>query len=272
MSSQSSPDFDAIKARQQKTWASGDYAMIGGTLVVVAENLCEAADVKPGQRVLDVATGSGNTAIAAARRWCEVVGVDYVPALLERARERAAAERLSIEFREGDAEALPCEDESFDVVLSSIGAMFAPNQERTARELARVCKSGGKIGMANWTPDGFIGQLFKLTGSYVPPPAGLKPPTLWGSEERVRELFDGKVSALETNKRVFNFRYRSADHFIDFFRTFYGPTMKAFEALEDDRREAYARDLRDLVNRFNRSGDETMVVPGEYLEVVAVRG
>jgi ubiquinone/menaquinone biosynthesis C-methylase UbiE len=272
MSSQFSPDLEAIKTRQQKTWASGDYAMVGGTLVVMAENLCEAADLRPGQRVLDVATGSGNTALAAARRFCDVTGVDYVPALLERARERAAAERLSIDFREADAEALPFEDASFDVVLSTVGAMFAPNQERTAAEIARVCKPGGKIAMANWTPEGFIGQLFKLTGFYVPPPAGLKGPVLWGTEGRIRELFADRVAALHTTKKTFTFRYRSADHWLGFFRDYYGPTLKAFESLDTFQvREEYARDILALIERFNRSGDETMAVPSEYLEVVAVR-
>jgi ubiquinone/menaquinone biosynthesis C-methylase UbiE len=271
MSSQSGPDFQAIKARQQTTWASGDYAMVGGTLVLVAETLCEAVDLRSGQKVLDVATGSGNTALAAARRFCDVTGVDYVPALLERARERAAAERLSVDFREGDAEALPFEDAAFDVVLSTLGAMFAPNQERAAAELTRVCRPGGTIGMANWTPEGFIGQLFTLTGAYVPPPAGLKGPVLWGTEDRVRELFADRVISLETARRTFTFRYGSAEHWLEFFRSYYGPTRKAFEVLDDARREAYARDILGLIARFNRSGDETMVVPSEYLEIVAVR-
>ena len=271
MSSQSGLNLEAIKARQQQTWSSGDYAMVGGTLVVMAETLCEAVDVRPGQRVLDVATGSGNTALAAARRFCDVTGVDYVPELLERGRERAAAERLTVDFRSGDAEALPFQDASFDVVLSSVGAMFAPNQERTAEEIARVCRPGGKIGMVNWTPDGFIGQLFKLTGIYVPPPAGLRSPVLWGTEERVRDLFADRVASLEMTRRTFDFRYRSAEHWVGFFRSYYGPTMKAFETLDEGGRAAYARDLRALIERFNRSGDETMIVPSEYLEVVAVR-
>jgi SAM-dependent methyltransferase len=271
MSSQSSPDFELIKARQQKTWASGDYAMVGGTLVVIAESLCEAVDLRPGQKVLDVATGSGNTALAAARRFCDVTGVDYVPELLERARERAAAERLSIDFREGDAEALPFEDASFDVVLSTLGAMFAPNQARTAAELVRVCKPGGKIGLANWVPEGFIGQLFKLTGFYVTPPAGLKSPVLWGSEDRMRELLGDSVRSIEMQRRFFNFRFRSAEHWLEFFRSYYGPTVKAFETLDGAMREEYACDILSLIERFNRSGDATMVVPSEYLEVVAVR-
>jgi ubiquinone/menaquinone biosynthesis C-methylase UbiE len=272
MSKQSfTPDFEAIKGRQRATWASGDYAAVGTILTVVSENLCEAADLRPGQRVLDVATGSGNTAIAAARRHCEVVGADYVPALLERARERARAERLPVGFQEGDVENLPFEDESFDVVLSTFGAMFAPNQERTAAELVRVCRHGGSIGMANWTPEGFIGELFKVTGRHVPPPAGLRAPVLWGTETRLRELFAGSVTSLRLARRTFWFKFPSAEDYITFFRTNYGPTLKAFEALDAAGREAYAKDLRELIDRFNRSDDETMMVPSEYLEVVAER-
>ena len=265
------PDFVAIKGRQQQTWASGDYSSVGTTLVIVAEQLCEAVDLRPGQRVLDVATGSGNAAIAAARRFCEVTGIDYVPALLERARERAAAERLTVTFQEGDAEQLPVPDGSFDVVLSTLGAMFAPDQERTARELLRVCRPGGTIGMANWTPEGWIGQMFRVNGRHVPPPAGLKGPPLWGTEARLRELFGDGISSLEVTRRHFVFRYRSVAHWLDFFRSYYGPTQKAFEALDPAGQEALARDLTDLALRFNRSGDETMVVPSEYLEVVATR-
>jgi ubiquinone/menaquinone biosynthesis C-methylase UbiE len=271
MSSQSGPDFEAIKTRQQATWSSGDYAKVGGTIVLLAEHLCEAVDLRPGQRVLDVATGSGNTALAAARRFCDVTGVDYVPELLARGRERAAAEHLTIDFREGDAEALPFDDASFDVVLSTVGAMFAPNQERTADELTRVCRPGGKIGMVNWTPEGFIGQLFKLTGSYVPPPPGLKGPVQWGNEARLQELFADRVSSIHAERRDFTMRYPSADFWVEYFRTYYGPTVKAFETLDDAGREAYARDLLALIERFNRSGDGTMIVPCEYLEVVAVR-
>jgi SAM-dependent methyltransferase len=271
MSIQSSIDLETIKTRQQKVWSSGDYAMVGGALVVVSENLCEAVDLRPGRSVLDVATGSGNTALAAARRFCNVTGVDYVPELLERGRERAAAERFSIDFREGDAEALPFEEGAFDVVLSTFGVMFAPNQERTASEMARVCRPGGKIGMANWTPGGFIGQLFKLTGGYVPPPPGLKAPSLWGTEARLGELFGGSASAMAATRRAFTFRFPSAEHWLEFFRSYYGPTMKTFEALDDAGREAYARDILGLIERFNRSDDETMVVPSEYLEVVVTR-
>lgn len=265
------PDLVAIKQRQQQTWATGDYAIVGTTLVVMAEELCEAVDLRSGQRVLDVATGNGNAALAAARRFCEVTGIDYVPALLARGRERAAAEGLPVDFAAGDAENIPYPDASFDVVLSTLGSMFAPNQEKAAGELLRVCRPGGKVGMANWTPDGFIGQMFRVTGRYAPPPAGLKPPALWGTEERVRDLFGDGIVSMQAERRSFVFRYRSFDHWLDVFRTYYGPVNKAFQALDATGQEAYAADLRSLVERFNRSGDGTMVVPSEYLEIVAVR-
>jgi ubiquinone/menaquinone biosynthesis C-methylase UbiE len=265
------PDLAAIKQRQQKTWATGDYAVIGSTLAVMAETLCEAVDLSAGQRVIDVATGHGNAALAAARRFCEVTGIDYVPALLERGRERAAAERLPVVFVEGDAEDIPFPDASFDVALSTVGVMFAPDQEKVARELLRVIRPGGKIGMANWTPDGFIGQMFKVTGRHMPSPAGLQPPALWGAEERVRDLFGDGVAWLRAERRSFVFRYHSFDHWLEVFRTYYGPVTKAFEALDADGQEAYAADLRALVAQFNRSGDGTMAVPSDYLEVVAVR-
>lgn len=264
-------DLDAIKERQQRTWASGDYAEIGSRLVVMSELLCEAVDLRPGQRVLDVATGTGNAALAAARRFCDVTGVDYVPALLDRARRRADAEGLRADFRVGDAEQLPFPDGAFDVVLSVVGAMFAPDQERTARELLRVCRSGGKIGMANWTPDGFIGEIFRLIGRYVPPPQGLKPPVLWGSEERLHELFGGAVASLHVARRSFVFRFRSPQHYVDFHRANYGPALKAFEALDLPGQESLAREMADLVHRFNRADDGTAVWPSDYLEVVAIK-
>jgi SAM-dependent methyltransferase len=264
------PDLAALKARQQRTWSAGDYAVVGATLQIVSEQLCEAADVRPGQRVLDVATGNGGTAIAAARRFCEVTGADYVPELLERARERARAERFTITFDEADAEDLPYGGSTFDQVLSTFGVMFAADQERAAAELLRVCRAGGSIGLANWTPDGFIGQLFKTIGAHNPPPAGVPSPLLWGTEARLRELLGAGIDELRIVRRDFVFRYRSADHFLQVFRTYYGPMLKAFESLDDPGRDALATDLHRLLNDCNTS-DEHLVIPSAYLEIVAIR-
>jgi ubiquinone/menaquinone biosynthesis C-methylase UbiE len=263
-------DFKALKARQQAAWSSGDYARIGTTLQIVGEDLCEALDVRSGHKVLDVAAGNGNASLAAARRWCEVVATDYVAALLERASERAAAERLAIEFRQADAEALPFADGSFDVVVSTFGVMFTPDQERAASEMLRVCRRGGKIGLANWTPDGFIGQLFKTIGQHVPP-SGAKSPALWGTRERIAELFEPHAASVQSAQRNFVFRYRSPEHWLDVFKTYYGPVLKTFAALEPAAQAALERDLIALIGRFNRSGDSSMVVPSGYLEVVIRR-
>jgi ubiquinone/menaquinone biosynthesis C-methylase UbiE len=265
------PDLDTVKTRQQGAWSSGDYAIIGTTLQIVGEALCEALDLRAGQKVLDVAAGNGNVTLAAARRWCEVVSTDYVPALLERGRERAAAERLAIEFRQADAEALPFVDASFDVVVSTFGVMFTPNQDKAATELLRVCKPGGKIGLANWTPEGFIGQLFKTIGKHMPPPAGVKSPALWGTGARITELFGAQASSIQLEQRHFVFRYRSAQHWIDVFKTYYGPLLKTFGALDPQAQAALTDDLFALIKRFDRSGDKTIVVPSEYLEVVVTR-
>jgi ubiquinone/menaquinone biosynthesis C-methylase UbiE len=264
-------ELNAIKEKQQKTWTSGNYAKIGNQLVIMGERLCEAVDVHSGQKVLDVATGSGNTAISAARRYSDVTGIDYVPELIEQAKERAGAERLEIAFEVGDAENLPYPDASFDVVLSTVGVMFAPDQEKAAAELLRACKPGGKIGLANWTPDGFIGNMFRTVGKHVPPPPGIKPPPLWGTEERVRELFGEGISSLHATRRSYAFRYLSAEHFIESFRTYYGPVHKAFESLDAEEREALKSDLKELIDYWNISGDETAILPSDYLEVVAVR-
>ena len=265
------PDLSAVKTRQQGAWSSGDYATVGTTLQIVGETLCEALDLRAGQKVLDVAAGNGNVTLAAARRWCEVVSTDYVPALLERGRERAAAERLAIEFREADAEALPFADASFDAVVSTFGVMFTADQDKAAAELVRVCKPGGKIGLANWTPDGFIGQLFKTIGKYMPPPAGVKSPALWGTGARITEFFGAQASSIQLEQRDFVFRYRSAQHWLDVFKSYYGPLLKTFGALDPEARTALTDDLFELIKRFNRSGDKTMVVPSEYLEVVVIR-
>jgi SAM-dependent methyltransferase len=261
----------AVKSRQQATWSSGDYAVIGTTLAITGELLCEAVDLRPGQRVLDVAAGNGNATLAAARRWADVTSTDYVPALLERGRARAKAERLPVTFQEADAEDLPFDDRSFDVVLSIFGVMFTPNQEQAAQEMLRVCRPDGKIGLANWTPDGFIGHVFRTIGKYIPPPAGVKPPALWGTEGRLRELFGDGISELRINRRMFVFRYRSAEHWLQVFRTYYGPILKAFAALDDAGQAGLAHELTELLQRFNQGGNATLAVPSEYLEVVATR-
>ncbi|HEX2827735.1 MAG TPA: class I SAM-dependent methyltransferase [Burkholderiales bacterium] len=264
------PDLAALKARQQGAWSSGDYAVVGTTLQIVGEELCEALDVRAGQRVLDVAAGNGNASLAAARRWCHVVATDYVPGLLERGRERAQAERLEIDFRHGDAEALPFADRAFDAVLSTFGVMFTPDQERAAAELVRVCKRGGKIGLANWTPEGFIGQVFRTIAQYLPPP-GTASPALWGTRARLSQLFEPHAVSISSAQRHFVFRYRSPEHWLHVFGTYYGPVLRTLAALAPDARQALERDLVALVQRFNRAGSDSMVVPSEYLEVVITR-
>ncbi|MBX3662835.1 MAG: methyltransferase domain-containing protein [Burkholderiales bacterium] len=264
------PDFTAIKGRQQAAWRSGDYALVGVTLQIVGESLCEAIDLRAGERVLDVAAGNGNATLAAARRFAEVVSTDYVPELLKKGRERAEAEHLPVEFRFADAENLPFADASFDVVLSTYGVMFTPDQERAAAEMMRVLRPGGRIGLANWTPEGFIGQLFRTIGRYVAPPAGVKPPSLWGTEPRLVELFGPQAADIRVTRKSFNFRYRSAEHWIDLFRNFYGPVQKAFLALDTQLQVSLDADLRALIAQFDRGGS-TLVIPGEYLEVVIVK-
>ena len=265
------PDLAAVKARQQGAWSSGDYAVVGTTLQIVGEELCEALDIRAGQKVLDVAAGNGNISLAAARRWCDVIATDYVPALLEKAYERAAAERLQIEFREADAEALPFKDRSFDVVVSTFGVIFTPDHEKAATELMRVCKPGGKIGLANWTPDGFIGQLIKTIGKHLPPPAGVKSPALWGTSARINEMFGSQASSIKAESRHFVFRYRSPLHWLDIFKTYYGPVLKTFASLQPSAQAELTGDIIALIDRFNRSGDGSMVVPSEYLEIVITR-
>ena len=263
-------DLATIKGRQQIAWGSGDYAMIGTTLQIVGEMLCEAVDLRSNQRVLDVAAGNGNATLAAARRFADVVSTDYVGALLERGRQRAEADRLKITFQEADAENLPFAAGSFDVVLSTFGVMFAPNQEQAASELIRVCRPGGKIGLANWTPEGFIGRLFKTIGRYVPPAPGVKSPALWGTKGRLDDLFGAKATvAVET--KDFAFRYKSPKHWVEVFRTYYGPVLKAFAAIDPKAGEALETDLYTLLDEFNVAKDGTLVVPSAYLEVVITR-
>ncbi|MDP3252627.1 MAG: class I SAM-dependent methyltransferase [Hydrogenophaga sp.] len=266
-----SNDLIALKARQQTAWASGDYAVIGTTLQIVGESLAEACDLRWDERVLDVAAGNGNATLAAARRGSQVTSTDYVGGLLERGAERARAERFDVKFQEADVEDLPFADASFDAVLSTFGVMFAPDHARSASEMLRVCRPGGRIGMANWTPAGFIGQLFKTLGKQLPPPAGLQPPSLWGTEAHLRELFGAGAAKITLTPRIFNFRYRSAAHFIDVFRTWYGPVHKAFAALPADKAQALEADLTALLDGLNQAGPGSLVVPSEYLEIVVTR-
>ncbi len=264
-------DLAKIKQRQQTTWSSGDFAVIGVTLQIVGESLAEAAGVNAGERVLDVAAGNGNATLAAAHRFARVTSTDYVDDLLEKGRIRALAEGLEVDFLPADAEDLPFANDSFDVALSTFGAMFTPDHARPAREMLRVVRGGGRIGLANWTPEGFIGQLFKVVGAYVPPPAGLKSPALWGTEPHIVELFGKDAVDIRTTRRNFNFRYRSPAHWIQVFRDFYGPLHMAFKALDAAGQQALARDITALLERWNIAGPDFLVVPGEYLEVVIVK-
>lgn len=264
-------NLEAVKTRQQAAWSSGDYAIIGTTLQIVGEQLCESLDLRSGAVVLDVAAGNGNASLAAARRFAKVISTDYVPALLERGRERAMAERLDIEFQIADAEALPFPDATFDVVVSTFGVMFTADHDRAAAELLRVCMPGGKIGLANWTPEGFIGHVFKTLAKYITPPPGTRPPPQWGMKERMAEWFDAQAATLQMTKRQFAFRYRSPAHWLDIFRTYYGPTLKAFAALEPAAQAALEADLLAVARQFNRSGDHSMVVPSDYLETIITK-
>jgi ubiquinone/menaquinone biosynthesis C-methylase UbiE len=265
------PDYAAIKQKQQATWASGDYAVIGSTLQIVGESLAEAADLRAGERVLDVAAGNGNASLAAARRFAQVTSVDYVPQLLDKAEQRARAEGFEIHFRVEDAEALPFGDGSFDVALSTFGAMFAPDHAQVARELARVVCRGGRIAMANWTPEGFIGRLFRIIGGHVPPPAGVSSPALWGTEPRIVELFGASAADIRCTRRHFNFRYRSAAHWLEVFRRFYGPMVKAFGALDAAGQARLGDDITALLEDLNVGGSNSLVVSSEYLEVVVTK-
>lgn len=264
-------DYTGIKQRQQAAWTSGDYAVVGTTLQIVGELLAEAVDLRAGERVIDIAAGNGNASLAAARRHARVVSTDYVPHLLEKGAARAQAEGLDVEFQTADAEALPFPDGSFDVALSTFGGMFTPDHGKTARELLRVVRPGGRIGMTNWTPAGFIGQLFRLIGSHVPPPAGLQPPALWGSESHIVELFGAHAANIVCQHRIFNFRYQSPAHWLEVFHTFYGPVHKAFGALEPGQQTRLSGDITALLERLNVGGPHSLVIPGEYLEVVITR-
>jgi SAM-dependent methyltransferase len=265
-------DLQMLREAQRRTWSEGDFAMVAGLVMMVAEELAETLEIVPGERVLDVACGSGNGALAAARRsWGNAVGVDFVPALLERGRERAATERLDVEFVEGDAANLPFGEGEFDVVISIFGAMFAPEQEKAAAELLRACKPGGRIGMANWVPDGPVSSLFATIAKHAPPPPGMVPPVLWGTEERVRELFGDGVSALRAERRVSRQAFRSVDHYLDFFRTYFGPIKMAFDRVGSDGEAALEADLREQLEKANSGGDRAFVLEPEYLQVIATR-
>jgi SAM-dependent methyltransferase len=264
-------DLVALKSRQQTAWASGDYAVIGTTLQIVGEQLAEACDLRCDERVLDVAAGNGNATLAAARRGCRVTSTDYVASLLDRGAERARAERLEVSFQAADVEALPFDDASYDVVLSTFGVMFAPDHAKAAAEMARVCRPGGRIGLANWTPDSFVGQMFKTLGRQLPPPPGVQPPSLWGVESHLQALFGDRAASIRATTRTFNFRYRSAAHFIEVFRAWYGPVNKAFAALPADKAAELESDLGALLNRLNRAAPDSLIVPSEYLEIVITR-
>ena len=265
------PDYTTIKSKQNAAWSSGDYAVVGTTLQIVGETLAETLDLRAGQKVLDVAAGNGNFTLAAARRWADVTSSDYVPSLLSRGEERATAERLNVTYQVADAEDLPFTEATFDVVASTFGVMFTPNQEKAAAEMLRVCRSGGKIGLANWTPDGFIGALFKVIGRYVPPPSGLKSPALWGTRSRLTELFGAGVGEIQITEKSFAFRYKSPEHWLRVFQDYYGPMHKTFAALDTKSQFTLSQDLIDLVSRYNAAADGTMVVPSDYIEVILTR-
>jgi SAM-dependent methyltransferase len=271
MTTPQTPDLATVKGRQQKAWSSGDYGKVGVTLLIMAEQLAEAVDLQPGHKVLDVASGNGNAALAAARRFGEVSAVDYVPELLEEGRRRAEAEGLPIDFLEGDAENLPFEAASFDVVLSTLGVMFAPDQDKAASELLRVARPGGAIGMVNWVPDGYIGELFKTIGKYVPPPPGVKPPFRWGTEEGLDELLDGGIGSLQTRRRTLVWRFPSARHHVEFMLEYYGPLNRALGTLDEEQQQTFEGDLISLAERYNRSENGTALLHADYLEVVATR-
>ncbi len=264
-------DFEAIKAKQNATWSAGDYASIGATLQIVGENLAEAMDLRGGHSVLDVAAGNGNFTLAAARRHGDVTSTDYVGDLLDFGAARAEACGLTVNFEIADAENLPYENHAFDAIGSTFGVMFAPNHVRAASELSRVCRPGGKIGMANWTPDGFVGNMFKTVGQYNPPPAGVKSPAFWGTEDYLDELFGAIASDLSIQERAFVFRYRSPEHWMEIFENAFGPIVKTMGILDDAGKAALRTDLIDLIGRFNTATDGTMVVPGAYLEVVITK-
>ena len=260
--------FEALKQKQQGAWASGDYAVVGTTLQIVGEQLCETIDLSSDSKVLDIAAGNGNATLAAARRFCDVTSTDYVPALLDKARLRADADGLAVNFQTADAENLPFEENSFDVVMSTFGVMFTPDQAKAASEMMRFVRPGGSIALANWTPESFIGRIFKTLGKYLPPPRGVSSPALWGTQARLTEVYGDTASDIALHPRSFVFRYRSPDHFMDIFQTYYGPIHKAFLALDEDGQASLDADLRALIAEMNTATDGTMAVPAAYVDAV----
>jgi len=265
------PDFDAIKQKQQAMWASGNYSKVGSTLQITGESLCEAMDVSSGESVLDVAAGNGNVTLAAARRYCRVTSTDYVQELLDQGRARADADGLLVDYQQADAEKLPFANTYFDNVVSTFGVMFAPNQAQAAAEMLRVCRPGGKIGLANWTPDGFIGRLFKIVGRYVSPPAGVQSPAAWGTQEFLQKHFGHSAGDITVTTKSYVFRYLSSEHWLDIFRNYYGPVHKAFNALSSEQQHALAQDITQLINELNLAKDGSVKVPSTYLEVVITK-
>ncbi|WP_299951116.1 class I SAM-dependent methyltransferase [uncultured Ruegeria sp.] len=264
-------DFTAIKAKQNAAWGSGDYSKVGVTLQITGEELAEAMDMCADSTILDVAAGNGNATLAFARRFCNVTSTDYVESLLEASGKRAQAEGLFVNYKVADAENLPFEDQSFDAVVSTFGVMFTPNQAQSAAELQRVVKSGGKIGMANWTPESFIGQLFKTIGKHVPPPAGVNSPAMWGNREWIDQTFGTQCEVASFQRKNFMFRYRSAAHFMEYFRTFYGPMQKAFKALDTDGQTALRNDMMALIDKFDISTNDSLCISSEYAEIIIER-
>ena len=263
--------YQDIVQNQREMWSAGDFTAIGGLTVLVGELLCEEADLRAGQRVLDVATGSGNTALSAARRWCSVTGIDFVPHLLDTARKRASLELLDIEFKEGEAENIPFPDESFDAVLSTFGCMFAADQQKAANEITRVCKKGGKIALSCWTPDSSFGEFSRLMATYITPPPNTRPPIVWGSKEGIERLFGDRISSLRTSRRTNYIRYPSPQLYLEHSKKYFGPLIKAYESLNEIEQFDLTKSVTEWVGRHNRSADETVLIPTDYLEIVATK-
>lgn len=262
------PDFAAITSRQQQTWATGDFNRLAMATMPVAEQLVESADPSPGHRVLDIACGSGNNALVAARRQCQVTGLDFVPALLEHARRRAQADGVHAEFIEGDAQKLPFADHTFDVVLSTFGVMFAPDQERAAAEIKRVTKPGGKAAIASWMPEGFGGDIFRTISKYAPPPPGIKPGTRWGTAAGWHELFGPVFHITSARARTFRQYFRNVDAILDIFLNYFGPAVRVMQNSDEKTRAAFSTELRDFFSSRNRARDGSLILECEYFEVV----